>query len=71
MSAGYKTFHCRYRYSSRGGWSDYDCIVTAEIESKALGMALMAYPDTEARNWSAEEIDLSKEGVYEMTAYCN
>ena len=66
--ASYKVWHCRYDWS--GGWGayqEYQCVVIAEIESKALGMALMEYPDTSPQWWSAHEIPL-KEGVHHISS---
>ena len=63
--ASYKVWSCHYDY--RGGWGafqEYRCIVVAEIESKALGMALMEFPDTCPEDWSAYEIDITKENVH-------
>lgn len=54
-----------------GAYQDYNCVVVAEIESKALGMALTAYPDTNAKDWSAEEIPIDKEGVHHVSERCS
>lgn len=64
----YKVWSCYYReYGSWGFWEEYNCIVVAEIESKALGMALMEYPDTHPEFWKASEIDVTKEGVHHIS----
>lgn len=67
-----KAWHCSYYQSfGYGAYQEYDCIVVAEIQSKALGMALMNYPDTIAEHWSATEIPIDKEGVHEISSRCN
>jgi hypothetical protein len=64
-----KAWHCRYRWhGGYGAYQDYDCIVIAEIKSKALGMALMEYPDTSPEDWEAEEIPLDKEYVHQVSS---
>lgn len=70
MSASFKVWHCHYSYHYRGGYTEYDCIVVAEIESKALGMALMANADTEPQNWTAKELPIDKEAVFDIASYC-
>ena len=67
-----KVWHCSYNW--RGGWGayqEYECIVIAEIKDKALGMALMQYPDTIPADWSAEEIPTDKELVYQVSERCS
>lgn len=65
----YKAWHCTYDW--RGGWGAYEeieCVVIAEIKDKALGMALMEYPETNAQDWSATEIPLDKMGVHHISS---
>lgn len=67
-----KIWHCSYDwYGAYGAYEQYECIVIAEIKSKALGMALMHYPDTNAKDWSAVEIPTDEEGVHEISHRCN
>jgi len=66
-TATYKVWHCNYSW--HGGWGsyiEYDCIVVAEIESKARGMALMLYSDTIPECWNATEIPIDKELVHHI-----
>lgn len=64
MIPGYKIWRCCYRWSGgRGGFQDYDCVVIAETESKAIGMALMEYSDTKPDCWKAYEIESTFESV--------
>jgi hypothetical protein len=63
----FKVWHCNYNWQgSYGAYQEYDCVVVAEIKDKALGMALMAYPDTHAQDWTATEIPL-EEDVHHIT----
>lgn len=65
---GYKIWHCSYNWhGSYGAFRECECVVIAEIESKAIGMALMEYSDTHAGGWSAEEIPCAKEGVHHIS----
>lgn len=60
----FKVFHCNWLYTgSYGSYEEYDCIVIAETESVALGMALYFYPDTDAARWTIEEIPTDKRWV--------
>ena len=69
-NALYKIWHCSYNWTGRmGAYLQYECIVIAEIESKALGMALMEYPDTLPDCWWAEEIPMNKEGVHHISSH--
>ena len=64
----YKVWHCTHDW--RGGWGAYEeneCVVIAETKSKAIGMALMAYPETNPQDWSATEIPL-EEGVHHISS---
>ena len=66
-----KIWHCSYDwYGSYGAYEQYECIVIAEIESKAIGMALMQYPDTNPSDWSAREIPF-EEGVHQISGRCS
>jgi len=67
---GYKIWHCSYRKSfGFGAYEEREVIVIAEIESKALGMALMEHPKTAVAGWSAVEIPCHKEGVHYISSY--
>ncbi len=67
-----KVWHCSYAWSgSFGNYQDYNCVVVAEIKSKALGMALMAYPNTLPEDWTAEEIPTDKELVHHISGNSN
>lgn len=67
-----KIWHCHYDWYGRmGAFQYYDCIVVAEIKSKALGMALMRYPDTYVDDWIAYEIPTDKELVYHISSRSN
>jgi hypothetical protein len=72
MSATYKVWHCNYSwYGGYGAYQEYDCVVIAEIESKALGMALMKYEDTVPDCWTATEIPIDKELVRHINERCS
>ena len=67
-----KAWHCSYSwYGSWGAYQEYECIVIAEIKDKALGMALMEYPDTNPTDWTASEISLTEQGVHHISSRCN
>jgi hypothetical protein len=70
--ASYKVWHCSHNwYGSHGAYESDDCVVIAEIKDKAIGMALMEYPNTQPKDWSAYEISLEKEGVHHINSRCN
>ena len=70
--ASYRVWLCSYYWIGKmGAYQCYECIVVAEIESKAIGMALMAYPNTDASDWSASEIPIDKEGVHRISDQSN
>ena len=67
-----KIWHCSYRWDGHyGAFQEYECIVVAEIESKALGLALMEYPDTNPQDWSAVEIPTDKDYVHHVSSCCS
>ncbi len=67
-----KVWHCSYNwYGAYGAYEEHECIVIAEIKDKALGMALMNYPDTNAKDWSANEIPTDSELVYHVSSRSN
>lgn len=69
---GYKIWHCSSSWYGRyGAHQSYECVVVAEIESKALGMALMEYSDTDAKDWSAQEIKTDRESVHQVSSNSN
>lgn len=65
MSAQLRVWQCSYSWS--GGWGafqDYEVVVVAEIESKAIGMAVQEFKETDPKLWKAFEIPTDKEGVH-------
>lgn len=67
---GLRVWLCHYSWSGRfQTYEDIYCVVVAEIESKAIGMAAMENPETKPRYWSADEISLTEEGVHFVTSF--
>jgi hypothetical protein len=63
-----KVFHASYSWSgSWGAYAYHDCIVVEQTKSKALGRVLMSYPETQAKDWSLVEIDVTQEGMYHIS----
>jgi hypothetical protein len=61
-----KVWHCHY--SNR--YNDIHVIVLAEIQSKALGIAVQEFKDTSPDCWSASEIETSHEGLTYISDHC-
>ncbi len=67
-----KVFKASYTWYGGFGAFDYMwCVVIAEHETIALGLALESYPNTKASDWSVEELDLEKTAVYELGSHGN
>jgi hypothetical protein len=70
MSAGYKVWHCSYdQHGSYQYHKNVECVVVAEIKSKALGMALTANPETHPAYWDAVEIEVDHENVHYISSF--
>lgn len=67
-----KTFHATFDKSyGWGTWDEVECIIIANIESEALGMALTKYSDTVADGWTFEEIDTTTPAVHTISKRSN
>lgn len=52
-----------YYYSFCGDFTELHCVVVAETESVALGLALENYPFSKGKYWTCTLVDISKRGV--------
>lgn len=56
-----------YRSGRCNTYESIECIIVAETESVALGLALESYPDTSSAHWSFEELDPTTTGCTEVS----
>ena len=67
-----RLFHGNFSKSyGWGAFDEHDCIIIANTEEEALGLALTHYPETVADGWSFEEISTDKLLCYPVSSRIN